>query len=99
MKVADSGVQVKECLCLLDVLEAFLASFLISGWSMRLLNQIVAPRRGNHLTVLCTVKLRQFTDGRAVAPSLFVWIVAGVSCLLSNVVKKWSAPRKSDESD
>ena len=47
---------------------------------MRLLNQIVAPRRGNHLTVLCTVKLRQFTDGRAVAAE-FVRVDRGWSLL------------------
>lgn len=34
---------------------------------MRLLNQIVAPGSGNHLTVLCTVKLRQFSDRCTVA--------------------------------
>lgn len=67
MKIAGSGVQVKKFLRSPHPFKAFLASFLISCRSMRLFNQIVAPGRGNHLTVRCTVKLRQLSNRRSIA--------------------------------
>jgi len=56
-------MQGQEFLCSTSVLEADLASFLLSSRSMGLFDQVVAARRADDLDVLHVVEHQKFPNG------------------------------------
>jgi len=63
LKVRNAGMQGQEFLRSAGIFESDLASFLLPGRAMGLLNQIVAARRRDDLEVLHSVEHRKFPNG------------------------------------
>jgi len=61
--IGHSGVQAQEFLCAFPPLESLLLSFLTSGRSVRLLNDVVAACRGDHLLVIDIDQTWDFPEG------------------------------------
>ena len=70
VEVLDPGVQAQKFLSTFPPSEALLLSLLTPCGTMRLFNQIVAARRGNHLLVIGVDQARKLSDRRPVAPQL-----------------------------
>ena len=70
VKILDSGVQAKERLRLFVLLESKLLLLLTSYGTMRLFNQIVAPRRGDRLLVVQVDRTGDLQDRRPVTSHL-----------------------------
>ncbi len=62
VKVGDVGVQAEKFLCTFPVLESLLLSLLTSCWRVRLFDQIVATRSGDHLLVVNVSQTRDLLD-------------------------------------